>query len=56
MADITMCAGVSCPKKEECYRYKATPSNWQSYFCNVPYDQETRECEMFLAMEDKKDG
>ena len=41
MADIQMCTGVKtvpglrgqiCPKREQCYRYTATPgSSWQSY-------------------------
>ena len=36
MADITKCSGVNCHLKEKCYRYKATPSDWQSYFIDVP--------------------
>ena len=31
MPDISMCRNESCPLKEGCYRYTATPSFWQSY-------------------------
>ncbi len=45
MPDITMCSGGDCPLKETCYRYKATPSEFsQSYFIEVPYDQEYEAC------------
>jgi len=30
--DITMCKGAGCPVRENCYRYKAEPSEYQSYF------------------------
>ena len=46
MADITMCNGRACPLKENCYRYKATPSDfWQAYFTLEPYDHEKKECD-----------
>ena len=31
MADISMCENQTCPLKETCYRFNATPSSWQSY-------------------------
>ncbi len=31
MPDITMCQNEACTLKEVCYRYKATPSERQSY-------------------------
>jgi len=31
MADISMCPGDTCQSKEKCYRFKAEPSNCQSY-------------------------
>lgn len=37
MPDIAMCKGVGCPKKKTCYRFKATPSYYQSYFMTAPY-------------------
>lgn len=38
MPDITMCSGLGCPLKENCYRHTATPSEFrQSYFMNPPF-------------------
>lgn len=34
--DITMCKGGGCTLKEDCYRFKATPSEYQSYFATPP--------------------
>ena len=39
IADITMCANEVCPMREECYRVRAKPSEYQSwsnfeYTCN----------------------
>ena len=32
MADITMCIGMGCEKRNNCYRYTAiSDSDWQSY-------------------------
>lgn len=31
MADITMCHGRGCPLREDCWRYKATPTSIQAY-------------------------
>lgn len=37
MPDITMCDDASCPMKEDCYRYRAVPSQFrQSYFLDSP--------------------
>jgi hypothetical protein len=47
MPDITMCEGVLCPHKENCYRFTATPSEFrQSYFLNVPI-QENGKCDYY---------
>jgi len=35
--DITMCNGGKCPLKETCYRFRAIPSKWQSYFVKPPH-------------------
>jgi hypothetical protein len=32
-----MCKGGSCPLKETCYRFKAKPSTFQSFFLKIPY-------------------
>ena len=37
MPDITMCNGLGCPHKEQCYRFTAEPNEFrQSYFFNSP--------------------
>lgn len=53
MADITKCDGHECPRKEECYRYKALPTvgGWQAFFVASPLNPETKECEMFYELE-----
>lgn len=50
--DITMCLGgrtaeKTCPLREQCHRYKATPSEWQSYFAEAPYDFKKQACSEF---------
>jgi hypothetical protein len=48
MPDISMCGGNKCPLKEECYRFLATPSEFaQSYFIDIPYNEEKKECQYF---------
>lgn len=37
MPDITMCPGDKCPRKSDCYRATATPSERQSYFAWAPF-------------------
>jgi hypothetical protein len=37
MPDISMCKGGSCPRKQDCYRYRAIPtSQRQAYFARPP--------------------
>ena len=52
MADITMCSGTNCPLKETCYRYKATPSSWQSYFSEPPFKDGECEYEYIIDASD----
>jgi hypothetical protein len=48
MPDISMCAGGNCPKKQDCYRFIAKPSQYmQTYFVHPPYDVKEQTCEMF---------
>lgn len=38
MADITMCKGLGCNKKRECYRFTAKPNEFrQAYFTGTPW-------------------
>lgn len=54
MPDISMCQGKDCPLKEECYRYKATPSKFmQSYFGEPPYDKKKKECDYYWPVKPK---
>lgn len=34
MPDIAMCIGKGCPKKNNCYRYTATPDQWGQSYCD----------------------
>ena len=55
MLDITMCNGEHCPLKESCYRHKATPDHYQSYFVDIPL-KEDGTCEHFMEIwKPKKD-
>lgn len=55
MADITMCKGVTddgivCDKKDGCYRYRAVPDRYQSFFLNAPVIiklNKQQECEYY---------
>lgn len=51
VADITKCQGRECESKDECYRFTAEASKWQSW---APFDvclPESGECENILKME-----
>jgi len=51
MPDITMCDGKGCEIKENCLRYKATPSEFrQSYFCDPP--NKGLECDYYWELEE----
>lgn len=40
MADITMCPGIGCVSKRECYRFTAKPNEFrQAYFNVAPWYQ-----------------
>ena len=57
MPDITMCnAGkglLVCPRRNECYRYTATPSEYrQAFFTEAPFETEQPErCDYFWKVE-----
>ncbi len=52
MPDITMCSGfriinekkTMCDKRHDCYRYKATPSDMQSWFMYSPFELKENKC------------
>jgi hypothetical protein len=50
MADITMCKGMDCPHKEECYRYTAKADElYQAYFSESPIAD--NKCEMYWGIQ-----
>jgi hypothetical protein len=53
MPDICMCKNEKCPKKEECYRYMAKPSEWQSYIEFKNICNEENNYQWFWQMENK---
>jgi hypothetical protein len=55
MTDISMCSGLGCDMKHDCYRHTAKRSNWQSWFSVVPIKDGN--CNMFWdnKSKDKKD-
>ena len=56
MPDISMCVGGNCPMKETCYRYKAKPSDYQSYFTETPFEmvEGKIECKYYWEINNKK--
>lgn len=46
MPDITMCTGEGCPLKDECYRYKARPSDYRQVYFERPPNRGNK-CEYF---------
>lgn len=52
MPDITMCEGIDCHLKENCYRHKAKPSElWQSYFSESPIKDD--KCDYYWMIDEK---
>lgn len=49
MPDITMCKGVNCSEKNNCYRYRAIPFIRQSYFAESPIKNDV--CKFFYPIE-----
>ena len=54
MADITKCKGTRCPVREDCYRYTAPASDWQSWFEVVPLGDDEKGCDMMIDNERKQ--
>lgn len=53
MADIAMCKGTMCPKKETCYRFTAPVNEYrQSFFVAPPINMLTGECEHYWETKD----
>ena len=55
MADIAMCKGTMCPKKETCYRFTAPVNEYrQSFFVTPPINMLTKECNKYWEIKDGK--
>ena len=54
MPEITMCHGKDCPLKDLCYRFKAIPSQYQSYFIEIPYSNNSKNCECYWPIKNLK--
>jgi hypothetical protein len=51
MPDISMCGNMSCPSKEDCYRFKAVPNgNRQAYSEFKPKEGEDK-CDAFWKIQ-----
>lgn len=55
MPDITMCMNIECPFREQCYRYRAIPSDFQSYADFQPkMEHKTFDCDNFWDIKGRK--
>lgn len=53
MADITMCTGEMCARKETCYRFTAPVNEFrQAFFVAPPINMLTGQCEMYWEIKD----
>jgi len=50
MPDLWMCPGDNCPKKRECYRYRAVPSPLNQAYGETPSNAADGTCEEFLPL------
>jgi hypothetical protein len=52
-----MCEGTNCPLKETCYRHTAIANEFrQSYFFDVPFDEEKEKCDYYWPTEILENG
>ena len=47
MPDITMCVNETCPLRERCYRFRATPSEMQSF---TKFSPDGDKCDHFVRL------
>lgn len=45
-----MCSSKECPKRNECYRARAIPNDWQSY-CDFFKGSANKKCGYFMKIE-----
>jgi hypothetical protein len=56
MPDITMCDSVECPRKNECYRYMAKPSEYRQAYSAFQCFKSCTETDYFIPIKAGKDG
>lgn len=45
--DISMCRSNTCPLKDLCYRFTATPSTFRQAYADFKYDEVTGKCNYY---------
>lgn len=45
--DISKCENETCPLKERCYRFTATPNEYRQSYAKFQIDDESGECSGF---------
>lgn len=55
MADISMCSDSKCPLKNDCYRFRAIPSEFRQAYAGFTYDQEIKNCENYWSIGKRED-
>ena len=55
MADIAMCNNPNCRICESCFRHKATPSEYQTYFIVYKTVESETDCNEYWKIQDDKE-
>ena len=48
MPDISMCSDKECSRKEECYRFTATPNEFRQAYADFKEIENGKGCEYFI--------
>lgn len=54
MPDISMCMGNNCPKKDNCYRFTAIPSEFMQSYFTIPPIKKDGECDYYWPLKPEK--
>lgn len=55
MADITMCKNKDCKTCNSCYRFKATPSEYQSYVVITETIKKGDDCRLYWPVNNEQE-
>ena len=50
MPDISMCKNDKCPSKEECYRYRAIPSDVRQLYGGFTLEKSKNKCDYYMSI------